>query len=94
MNKKMEFFETRVPCEAVLNSMDQNENEGKEYSNQKGNPFQSGPSARKKSDFRPSVSLGGDSGDRVESVAMDLISRQSEYPDDRHDSHHHHQHNT
>lgn len=86
----MDFFETRVPCEAVLSAMDQNENQEREYSNQKENPFQSDP-CRKKSEF---LSLGGDSGDQVESVAMDLISRQSEYPDDSHDSHHHHHHNT
>lgn len=87
----MDLFETGVPCELALTAMDRNENQEKEYSNQKGNPFHQSDPDGKKSEF---LSLGGDSGDQVESVAMDLISRQSEYPDHRHDSHHYQHHNT
>jgi hypothetical protein len=84
----MDILEVRVPRQ----DMDQNENEGKENGNE--NPFQqqpqSDPSAKKKkSEFLSS--LGGDSGDLVESVAMDLISRQAESLDVPHHHNHHHQ---
>lgn len=88
----MDFLEARVPSEAVLCAMHQNAGSEKEEdeTSGNGNPFQHldhRASSRKGDEF---LSLGGDDGDPVESVAMDLISRQSEHPDDRHEDLYHH----
>ena len=83
----MDLFESPVPSEAALMARDQRRGEQREES--RGTEMLAkGSRSCEDSLAAQAQRLGGDLEEtRTECVAMDLISRQPEYPDDRPESH-------